>query len=108
MEEKTFAMTIYSSDSGFGFLNKPIPEVAVLLFLSQIWRGAISKTAKLERIECLSCFHKLLRFSRAFSLHVYCERNTFDHCIGGIDGIVSKIIEYSWEKPTILVDLVNE
>ena len=111
MDEKTFARTMYSSDSGFDFLIKLIPEVAVLFFLfSQKWRGAISKTAKLERIEYLSCFHKLLRFNRAISLqwHVYCERNTLDHCIGGIDGIVSKIMQYSWEKNTILVDLVNE
>jgi hypothetical protein len=40
MDEKTFAMTMYSSDSGFGFLIKPIPEVAVLFFsFSNMARG---------------------------------------------------------------------
>ena len=32
MDEKTFARTVYSSDSGFDFLIKLIPEVAVLFF----------------------------------------------------------------------------
>ncbi len=114
MDEKTFSRTMYSLDSGFDSLIKLNPEVAVLFVLLFVlfshWRGAISKTAKLERTEYLSCFHKLLRFNKAFSLqwHVYCVRNTLDHCIRGIDGIVWKIIEYSWEKPTILIDFVNE
>ena len=39
LDEKTFAMTMYSSDSGFDFLIKLIPEVAVLLFSSNMARG---------------------------------------------------------------------
>jgi hypothetical protein len=33
---------------------------------------------------------------------------TLDHCIWGIYGIVSKIMQYSWEKNAFVVELVNE
>ncbi len=40
MDEKTFARTMYSPDSGFDFLIKLISEVAVLFFIfSNMARG---------------------------------------------------------------------
>jgi len=53
MDEKTFARTMYSSDSGFDFLIKLIPEVAVLLFFSNMARGNFSDIGKDRIFELL-------------------------------------------------------
>ena len=45
MDEKTFARTMYCSDSGFDFRIKLIPEVPVLFFIfSNMARGNIENS----------------------------------------------------------------